>query len=176
MKMTVHQFVSKHLTEGSLNYHDESARLLRLIPEEDRDEYLRQALVGLIGDVARRRARTAMDGYTETREGDETTGHAKPIDASSPSSSQPKQEQNLKRQDRHRSWWKTLLDETTPVLGGRKRIGDMNAADLDEAIRIREDMAAQNLASADRLRHLLKLVQEEGVAKVDDIQKIPASL
>lgn len=176
MKMTVHQFVSKHLTEGSLSYHDESARLLRLIPEEDRDEYLRQALVGLIGDVARRRARTAMDGYTETREGDEATREPEPIVPAPSTPSQPKQEQNFKRRDRHRLWWKKLLDETTPVLGGRKRIGDMNAADLDEAIRIREDMAAQNLASADRLRHLLKLVQEEGVAKVDDIQKIPASL
>lgn len=176
---TVSQFVRRNLTHGAFNYREEASRLFSLMNEEDRDEFLRQALVGIITDVARRRTRDAFASATQPRgEDDEPSHAAKPIEGpSTPSSPRPKQEQNHSRMDRHRGWWTQLMTSTSPTFGGRKEIGKMNAEELTEAIRLRESHANQELRAAEQYRALLKLlIDDKNATTVEEITEIPDHL
>lgn len=172
---TLYQFVAAQLSASTTNFHEEAERLLRLIPEADRESYLLQALIPIIGQVTGQRRRDAFEAVgADTDLGEEeTNSRAKPTDL--PSSSLPPQNMNFARRNRHRDHWASLLDQVgISADGGRKRIAEMGREDLLANISQREKLAATNLARAEEFRTVLKALDEEGVGTVADIKRPPS--
>lgn len=164
--LTIRQFISSHLADGVTNYHDEAVRLAALVPDDDRDTYLAQAIIGLITDLTGQRRRDAFDAALDS-ETDTEGGHFCSDNQEPPA---PSVFQNFARNEAHRAFWLELRDSVgLSADGGRKRVGDMTAPDLKANIVHREKLAAENRYRADQFRQLLGMLEDAGVETVDQI-------
>lgn len=69
-----------------------------------------------------------------------------------------------------REYWRGVLRETIKVgVGEWKFLAECTETDLDFAAGVREDNAARNMAQAERLRRLGKLLAEHGADTVGDL-------
>lgn len=170
---TLYQFVNRELNAEVVDTHGESQRILLLVDESIRDEYLRQAILSTISKVQGRRRR---DAFAEAQRGDTdsekaTNSTAQPGPTLPPSRLQPRQ--NTARQDAKRGWWGNLMSQVTSVPGtaGRKLIGELTAVDIEIAITYLENQARYSVERAEQYRTLLKLMENDGVSTVAEITK-----
>lgn len=170
-RLTLRQFVSANLADGVTDFHSEAERLVKLIPAKDRDAYLVQALVGVVGEVSGQRRRDAFDALNP--DGDaisetSSTGANQYINETHP---RGVGSGAVSRVTQMKTCWDELLNAVGLAAdGGRKRVGDMTAADLESNIAHREQLARENHARADQFRVLHKLLTEQGVQTVSQIE------
>lgn len=180
VKLTLRQFVAAKLPDGVTDFHAAAREIVALIPHEDRDEYLAQAVVGVVSEITGQRRRAAFDAMRDHDDNDDETsapGTGHPFiethhrDAGAGGGVKPgTAEQNFARPDRHRDYWAGLLNSVGLAAdGGRKRVGDMTVADLHANIDYRTELARENLARAEQFRELLVMVEAQGVDTVGDL-------
>ena len=166
VRLTLRQFVAASMSDTVTDFHAEAERLVAQMPPEDRDVYLMQALVGVINDLVGQRRRSAFDAltYETTNTG---TSHMRGENQTCTAGSGvgPSRVSQLKNH------WNDLLNAVgLSADGGRKRVGDMTYADLDVNIAHREKLARENFARAEQFRVLQKLIVEQGVELVSQIE------
>lgn len=162
-RLTLRQFVSANLADAVTDFHAEAERLVSAIPDTDRDDYLAQALISIIGEITGQRRRNAFDAARNDETPETRIDHR----CDEPHGTAV----STSRVSRLRDTWTDLLNAVgLSADGGRKRVGDMTAADLLANVEHREQLARENYARADQFRELHKMLVEQGVETVDQIE------
>lgn len=181
--LTLRQFVASKLADGVTDYLGAAREIVDLIPDEDRDEFLVQAVMTVISEINGQRRRAAFDAakYAEDTivcpgpETSDETGHGRGVTQVPPAGLVGSTEDTAppvptSRPQRFRTYWQNLIEQVGLAAdGGRKRIGDMDAEDLRANISYRERLADENVSRARQFTELLSLLESQHVTVVDEI-------